>query len=216
MKKGTLSIITGLLLIAAALCLTGYNLLEDHQASSASNEALQQLELLVPELTEAPEETVDDPLLSAEPVNPAEIEYPDYILNPEMEMPVTPILGIDYIGVLEIPILGLKLPIIGDYNMERLRVSPARYQGTPYKGNFVICAHNYDSHFGRLKNLDMGDRVYFTDIDDNVFSYRVLEVEILEPDDVEGMLDTDYWDMTLFTCTIGGASRVTVRCVYAD
>lgn len=216
MKKGTLSIITGLLLIAAALCLTGYNFLEDHQASSASNEALQQLELLVPELTEAPEETVDDPLLSAEPINPAEIEYPDYVLNPEMEMPVTPILGIDYIGVLEIPILGLKLPIIGNYNMERLRVSPARYQGTPYKGNFVICAHNYDSHFGRLKNLDMGDRVYFTDIDDNVFSYRVLEVEILEPDDVEGMLDTDYWDMTLFTCTIGGASRVTVRCVYAD
>ena len=27
------------------------------------------------------------------------------------------------------------------------------------------------------------------------------------------MKDPDDWDLTLFTCTIGGATRVTVRCV---
>lgn len=219
MKKGTFSTVTGLLLIAAALCLTGYNLMEDHQASNASGDALQQLELLIPQIGEAPSDLEVDPYLIEipdVPPNPTEVEYPDYVLNPEMDMPTTPIYGIEYIGVLSIPRLNLKLPIIGNFNMERLRVSPCRYKGSPYKSNFVICAHNYDSHFGRLKNLDMGDKVYFTDLDDNVFAYRVLELEYLDPEDVEGMVDTEYWDMTLFTCTVGGASRVTVRCVYDE
>lgn len=212
MKKGTILITIGLLLIAAALCLTGYNLWDDYRAKSASGDVMEQLEQLIPQILEVPEEAAQvftPPVLQ----NPDEIEYPDYLLNPHVTLPVETIMGIDYIGVLQIPRLGLKLPIINQFNMERLRVSPCRFTGSPYQNNFVICAHNYDCHFGRLKNLNMGDKLTFTDIDNNVFTYRVLELEILEPDDVEDMIDTVYWDMTLFTCTLGGASRVTVRCV---
>ena len=67
------------------------------------------------------------------------------------------------------------------------------------------------SHFGALKELNEGDGVFFTDMDGNRFSYRVKETEILPPGAVEEMTTGD-WELTLFTCTFGGASRVTVRC----
>ena len=70
---------------------------------------------------------------------------------------------------------------------------------------------NYQSHFGRLKELLPGDLVQFTDVDGNVFSCSVVETEILEKTDVEELESGD-WDLTLFTCTIGGKTRVTVRC----
>lgn len=38
----------------------------------------------------------------------------------------------------------------------------------------------------------------------------MVEQEILEPDDEEAMTTGD-WDLTLFTCTPGGQTRVTVR-----
>ena len=34
---------------------------------------------------------------------------------------------------------------------------------------------------------------------------------VLEPTDIEEMLSEE-WDLSLFTCTFGGATRITVRC----
>ena len=57
----------------------------------------------------------------------------------------------------------------------------------------------------------MGDELSFTDADGNVFYYTVDEIETLSPFATEEMTSSG-WDLTLFTCTVGGASRVTVRC----
>ena len=76
----------------------------------------------------------------------------------------------------------------------------------------VIAAHNYKTHFGRLKELRPGDEVRFTDTEGNAFRYTVAELETLGKYDVEEMAAGD-WDLTLFTCTYGGQSRVTVRCL---
>ncbi len=46
------------------------------------------------------------------------------------------------------------------------------------------------------------------------YTYTVAKVETLDPSDPDAMVDPDY-DLTLFTCTVGGASRVTVRCLRA-
>lgn len=48
-------------------------------------------------------------------------------------------------------------------------------------------------------------------MDGAVWQYAVDTVEILAPTDVEDMTSNDY-DLTLFTCTYGGSSRITVRC----
>ncbi len=74
----------------------------------------------------------------------------------------------------------------------------------------VVMAHNYDRHFGRISSLNIGDPVQFVDAKGNIFRYIVAKHETLEPGAVKPMTNNDY-DLTLFTCTYGGASRVTVR-----
>ena len=74
----------------------------------------------------------------------------------------------------------------------------------------VIAAHNSKAHFKKLSQLEKED-ITVTDSVGNVFSYEVAGIEILQPDQVEDMT-SGHWHLTLFTCTYGGASRVTVRC----
>lgn len=198
-KVSSIFIITGLLLIAAALFLTGFNLYDEHRAERSVDHVLEQMK---------PQET---PVLR-------EGEIPDYLLNPDMEMPVENIDGRDYIGTLEIPSLDLVLPVLGNWNYPNLRVAPCRYTGSAYQGNLIIAAHNYPSHFGNLKHLQEGEMVRFTDVDGNRFTYQVVVRETLEPTAIDEMQSEEdgAWDLTLFTCTIGGQSRVTVRCVQVE
>lgn len=189
--KGKGLIFTGLLLIAAALFLTGYNLFDQMRAQRSAAQAVAQLAERLPQTTQT--------------------DVPDYLLTPEMEMPVETIDGVDYVGVLRIPALALELPVISQWSYPLLKIAPCRYSGSAYQNNLVLCAHNYASHFGNLKNLHIGAAVTFTDMDGNLFTYQVAELETLPPQATEEMENGD-WDLTLFTCTVGGQSRVTVRC----
>ena len=136
---------------------------------------------------------------------------PAFVRYPDMEMPTKEIDGETYIGVVEIPSLELSLPVMSDWSYPQLKKAPCRYVGSVYSHDAVICGHNYDRHFGRLKELVPGDEVRFTDMDGNVFRYSVCAVEQLAKTAVEEMQTGD-WDLTLFTCTKGGVMRVTVRC----
>lgn len=199
----------GLLLIAAALFLVSYNLYDELRAEQSARQAVTQLDAYLPAeaAPEAPSDSTGDqePLVSDE-----RTVIPDYVLSPNMEMPVETINGIDFIGVLRIPALELELPIISEWNYPNLKTAPCRYSGSAYLNNLIICGHNYTSHFGTLKNLWEGDIATFTDIDGNVFIYKMVERETLNPTDIEGM-ESGNWDLTLFTCTVGGQSRVTIR-----
>ena len=106
--------------------------------------------------------------------------------------------------------LELELPVISQWDYPALKVAPCRYSGSLYQDNLIICAHNYASHFGKLKELQPGDTVLFTDMDEHVVTFQVVERETLNPMDAEGMEAGD-WDLALFTCTIGGQTRVTIR-----
>ncbi len=190
-RRGAAALISiGCLFILAALTLGGYNLWDNHRAEQSINGILAQLPIRKP---------------------PASDTTPDYILNPDMEMPTEEIDGYLYIGKVSIPALELELPVMDTWDYKRMKIAPCRYVGTAYRPGFVICAHNYTSHFGRLKNLSPGDSVIFTDVAGNEFSYEVMVVETLAPTAVEKMKSDD-WDLTLFSCTIGGRARVTVRC----
>ena len=199
----------GLLLVAAALFLTAYNLYDEHRAELAAGRAVAQLEIPLP--VNAPAEAPPEGTAAQAPANPREIEIPDYVLDPTREMPVRSIDGEEYIGMLEIPALDRTLPVMSEWSYPRLKIAPCRYAGSAYLGNLIIAAHNYRSHFRNLKKLSEGDIVRFTDMDGNVFSYEVTLLEILQPNEADEMESGD-WDLTLFTCTVGGKSRVTVRC----
>ena len=202
-QKGLLLITMGLLLIAAALILVSYNLYDGLRAERAASQVVDRLSADFPSAA-APEA----PAGSAGDQEPAVI--PDYVLYPGMEMPVENIDGTDVIGVLRIPALELELPVISEWSYPDLKTAPCRYSGSAYLDDLIICGHNYASHFGNLKNLWEGDLATFTDMDGNVFTYRMVEQETLPPTAMDAM-ESGEWDLTLFTCTMGGQSRVTVR-----
>ena len=143
------------------------------------------------------------------------MELPDYILNPDMEMPTAEIEGHYYIGILEIPSLELSLPVMDEWSYPNLKLAPCRYSGSAYNGNFTIAGHNYSTHFGPVRNLEAGDQVIFTDVKGRSFVYEVQTIETLEPTDIEDML-SDEWNLTLFTCTSSGQTRIAIRCLRAD
>ena len=122
--------------------------------------------------------------------------------------------GLDYIGYVSIPDLDLDLPVVSKWSYDALKVSPARYSDDGSSYGLVIAAHNFARHFGKIYSLPEGAVVYFTDVHGVVYSFEVVKQEVLNPEDITKMT-TEPYDLTLFTCTPGGVSRVTVRCTYA-
>lgn len=197
MKKGTLFIISGLLLVATALGLTAFNIYDANRAEENANAVVNELVQQINETT-----TTEN----------AEV-LPDYVLYPEMEMPTIIIDGERYIGYIEIPDLDIILPVADECTDAKLKNTPCWYEGSVYQDNMIIAAHNYAKHFGKLKNLPQGSLVRFTDAAGNVFEYTIGWMETVDKSDAEAMLSGDDWDLTLFTCTYGGAKRYTFRCI---
>jgi sortase A len=127
------------------------------------------------------------------------------------DMPVVDVDGRSFVGTVQIPSLGLLLPIQNEWSNDNAKVSVCRYKGSVYDNDLIICGHNYKEHFGTLGELSMGDEVIVTDMNGRSFYFVVTNMETLGAYDIEEM-DAGQWDFTMFTCTIGGANRVTIRC----
>lgn len=209
-KSGNFFITLGLLLIAGALGLSLYNVYDSYRAAYISAQVVVYLEQVIPEEkvnTVIPENSD----ISIETATLEELEIPDYILAPTMEMPVMEYNGNAYIGRLSIPALALELPVIDQWSYPSLKIAPCRYAGSAYTDDLVIAGHNYKAHFAELSKLQRGDRIVLTDADGNSFFYTVAVLETLMPTAIEEMT-SDVWALTLFTCTPGGSYRMAVRC----
>lgn len=136
---------------------------------------------------------------------------PDYVLNPDMDMPEVDVDGISCIGTLEIPRLDLNLCVTSTFSDENMKQLPCRYYGSIYKSNMVIIAHNYWFHFGRLNTLKSGDAVIFTDASGNQFKYSVDAMDVVSPESVAEVTNGK-WPLTLVTCTLDSQNRIVVRC----
>ena len=200
-KIGAASMLLGFVLMCAAGLLLWRNHSEDLTAKTSA-------EVLVPEiLTRMPETPKEENRI--EQLTPVELLPPS-----AFEMTRVEIDGYDYIGYLSIPALELELPIMADWDYKRLRIAPCRYYGSTNGRDLVLMAHNYASHFGRISELQPGDEVLFMDMDGHTTHYVVEGLDVLPPDAVDEMT-SGIFDLTLFTCTYGGKSRVTVYCTRA-
>ena len=131
------------------------------------------------------------------------------------EMATVKVDGYECIGILSIPVLDLELPVLTDWSYAKLKKAPCHYYGSYYEKDFVIAAHNYKAHFGRLSELQAGDVVVFTDVSGTAHYYEVVILETLPKNATKEMI-TSGFDLSLYTCTLGGGSRVTVRCNAAE
>ena len=202
-KAGIAMIAMGAVLILSALLLLRHNLQEDASAGQEAENLMAQMQSILERQT----------LPSTQPTQPGETTEPTQPLDPEM--PVTYINGYGYIGYLEIPNLDLKLPVMADWDYDRLQIAPCRQFGSSRTDDLVIAAHNYDSHFGKFKDLAPGHYLTFTDMDGIVTTYRVEKNETLQPDAVDAVQNSDY-DLVLYTCTKGGKTRIVLFCNRID
>lgn len=195
MRKGfgICCIVLGVCCLISSLGLIAYNRWEEEKAQDASKNILQDIQENIPEITG--EESTSEEI---------SVDIPKEMLTTQVD-------GYDCIGVLSIPVLELELPVLTDWSYAKLKIAPCHYFGSYYEKDFVIAAHNYQSHFGRLSELQPKDLILFTDISGTVYCYEVVLLETLPANATEEMI-TSGFDLSLYTCTPGGASRVTVRC----
>ncbi len=191
----------GAALLIGALSLFLYNIWDDTRAGTAAEAVLGR----VMEEIEARGES--------EPVSPPPaVSVPQELQTVEdRAMTEVEIDGYNYIGYLSVPALGLELPVMADWDYQRLKIAPCRYYGSSKSDDLVIMAHSYRQHFGYLSTALEGTDLYFTDMDGATSTYRVVTVQYLSPQSVEEVTAGEY-DLTLFTCTYGGGSRLTVFC----
>lgn len=206
-KAGNFCIILGTALLLGALSLFLYNRQEAESARKASGEHLAQLVRVLSEASSGMTgEEAETDWLQQQVLRPE-----DLLTEEDLKMTETVIDGYAYIGYLSMPTVGLELPILSDWDYTKLNIAPCRYYGTLKGNDLVLMAHNYSFHFGSISRLQEGDEVVFVDMDGIVTRYTVAASDVLPPFS-HSEITAGKYDLTLFTCTYGGQSRVTVYC----
>ena len=190
----------GIVLLLGALSLVLYNINEDKQSGEKAEEILSALK-----------DEIDTPVTTT--VTYADDLFAEYETTTVPTEPTVEVDGNLYLGYITIPTLDIELPVMYNWNYDNLKISPCRYKGSALTNDLIIAAHNYTTHFGRIGNLHSDDEIVFTDAAGKEYRYEVMNIEQLPGTAVEEMEfgSADDWDLTLFTCTLGGQSRVTVR-----
>lgn len=221
-SKGSIWIIFGTMLLLVALFIILYNFHEDFNGSETSNSVVEQIKSQLPPIqyeVQSPNDdftTMDTPSMEDEIIG----QYQEGTITENQEVtPVeeTPSLYVDgdyYLGIITIPSLNLELPILRNLTSKNLKKAPCQYMGSISTGDLIVAGHNYRSHFGRLQELNSGDTIFLTDMNGIVHTYEVVQSEIVNGKDIQAMQSgADFWDLTLFTCTLSGQSRVTIRAI---
>lgn len=206
-RAGLFLIIVGCCCVLAAAALYGYNSRISAQAAEEAAELAILLDQTMAQSSGTGTQEQDPALSEAQTDAQAE---------PDTRTPKSvAVKSYDIIGVLSIPAIDIRLPVIARWSYANLKAAPCRYSGSP-DGQMIVLAHNYARHFGHIKDLQIGNTVEFTAVDGTVCSYQVTQTEIVDGKAGLGDITSGSdWDLTLFTCTYGGADRVVVRCVRA-
>ena len=204
---GRVLMVSGVVLVLGA----GWLLLKNQQEDRNAQEFVQ---MVLPEIQQEIRQAREN--IPAETEASLENQMVDYTpveyLKPEdLVMTEKLINSHAYVGYLTVPDLGLELPVMSDWDYNKLQISPCRYSGTIRGEDLVIMAHNYSTHFGRISQLEVGAMVQFMDMDGKVWNYEVVAMDVLSAQSIEEMTAGEY-DLTLFTCDKNRSYRVTVRC----
>lgn len=189
-KRGALILLAGLLLLGIALCIHLVQKKQDSTAGETAAILLQQLELDRPAIQPGPNVTA--PEVSATP------------------MPEKVYMGYHMLGSIQVSSVGIRLPVLNNWDEQMLKAAPCRYTGSVPSGDMIIMGHNYKSHFTPLHKVAVGDTVIFTDVEGIIYNYKVSAIENLHRS--EGELLASEYPLTLFTCSPGGLNRLVIRC----
>ncbi|MBE5805491.1 MAG: sortase [Clostridiales bacterium] len=125
--------------------------------------------------------------------------------------------GFEVIGKLEMPTINIQYPILGDSTKAKaIEVAVLRIYGpSPNNpGNLVIAGHNYNNglFFGKNKYLQIGDKIYITDMNGKKVEYTIYNKYTI-PESDNSYITRDVGnntEVTLCTCDATGKNRLIV------
>lgn len=126
----------------------------------------------------------------------------------DTRMPAIDTDGDDFIGILEIPGCGIRLPVAAGWSKNPWAFRPARYEGSAYDGTLIIGGSGENGNFGFADGVDVGETVIFTDITGKVFTYKIERINHADNANAE-ILRSDA-SLTLFVNKNGG--YIIIRC----
>ena len=195
-NNGVSLMIAGMLLVLSALAVLFYNQAQNRKAGQLAQVRLEALQTAMAHN--------EGPALNPQQITASSIQQNALELDGER-----------YIGYLTIPALELELPVMSDWDYEKLKVAPCRQFGTAKSDDLVIAAHNSKRHFARLADLKQGDDVLFYEVDGTINRYDVVKVDTLNPTEVDRVKNSEN-ALILYTCTYSGKARTAVFCIRAD
>lgn len=129
--------------------------------------------------------------------------------------------GFGVLGTMEIPATNLKYPVLEKVTKTSIETAVAFLYGTGLNqpGNSVIIGHNYRNglFFSNNKKLNIGDKIYITDVEGTKLTYTIYNKFEATPEDTSFyQRDTGGKpEVTLSTCTDDSKARLII-CAKAD
>lgn len=125
--------------------------------------------------------------------------------------------GYEVEGIIEIPKINIKYPIINETNDAAMKVSITKFWGNKINeiGNYTMAGHNNKdgTMFGKTKYLEIGDTIKMTDLSLNTIEYEIFKIYTIDPDDVTCVesIEPGTREITLITCTNGHKNRLITK-----
>lgn len=122
------------------------------------------------------------------------------------------------IGIVNVPKINVKYPIIEETSEALLKVSICKFWGPNANemGNLCLVGHNYKNSrfFSKVPTLVCGDIVEVTDLDGKTVQYEAYDIYTVDPSDTRctSQLTQGKREITLITCTDDTKQRVVVKC----
>ena len=125
--------------------------------------------------------------------------------------------GHKVVGIIKIPKINLEYPILETTSKETLNLSITKFWGNKINevGNVTLAGHNNlnGTMFGKTKNLDIGDIIELTDIQNTTLKYKIFKKYVVDPNDITVILPEHEGvrEITLITCTNCNKNRLILK-----
>lgn len=125
--------------------------------------------------------------------------------------------GYEIDGIIEIPKIDIKYPILKITNDATMKISVTKFWGSKLNeyGNYSIAGHNNKDGtlFGKTKKLEIGDKIFITDLKGKTIEYEIYDRLIVDPNDtsITKTNDETIREITLITCTNGRNNRLILK-----
>lgn len=120
-------------------------------------------------------------------------------------------------GILEIPKINIKYPIIDNTTDDTMKISVTKFWGPEVNeiGNYTIAGHNNKdgTMFGKTKYLEIGNKILLTNLKNETAEYEIFSIYSIDPDDVSCVesIEENTREVTLITCTNGHKNRLITK-----